>query len=203
MALTDKFAEALVFAAKLHAEQTRKGTDIPYVSHLLGVASLVLEHEGTEAEAIAGLLHDAIEDQAHDYPGGAQQLRQAIADRFGVEVLAIVDGCTDADTVPKPPWRARKEAYIAHLAEASPAVLRVSCADKLHNARAIMVDLRTHGGRLWQRFTAGRDGTLWYYRALVSAFEAAGAPVTLVDELGRIVQQIEDRADGQTRLGTD
>ena len=114
MALSDQFVEALVFAARLHAKQVRKGAGIPYLSHLLGVASLVLEHGGDETEAIAGLLHDAIEDQACGYSGGASGLRQAIADRYGEEVAVIVEACTDADTVPKPPWRARKEAYIAH-----------------------------------------------------------------------------------------
>ena len=196
MALSDQFAEALVFAARLHAKQVRKGAGIPYLSHLLGVASLVLEHGGDETEAIAGLLHDAIEDQACGYSGGASGLRQAITDRYGEEVAVIVEACTDADTVPKPPWRARKEAYIAHLETAAPAVLRVSCADKLHNARTILVDLRTHGDALWQRFQAGRDGTLWYYRALVEAFRAAGAPVTLVDELDRTVSLIEKKAHG-------
>ena len=196
MLLTENFENALVFATRLHAKQTRKGdAGVPYVSHLLGVASLVLEHGGTEDEAIGGLLHDAVEDQAEHYPGGGQALRDEITRRFGSAVTDIVIACSDSDGIEKVAWRARKEAYIAHLAEASPAVLRVSCCDKLHNARAILVDLRTHGDSLWDRFTAGR-GSLWYYRALVEAFQAAGAPATLVDELDRTVTQIEELANG-------
>ncbi len=196
MVLSERFESAMTFAAQLHADQVRKGTTIPYLSHLLGVSSLVLEHGGSETEAIAGLLHDAIEDQADGYPGGAGGLRREIADRYGEDVAAIVEACTDADTVPKPPWRERKEAYIAHLAEASPAVLRVSCADKLHNARAILVDLSTHGASLWDRFRAGKDGSVWYYRELVTAFRSAAAPTALVEELDRTVSLIEKKADG-------
>ncbi len=151
----DRLSAAAAFALTIHARQTRKGTDIPYISHLLGVASLVLEHGGDEDQAIAGLLHDAVEDQ------GAHQAA-AIAERFGPRVAAIVLGCTDADTVPKPPWHARKESYIAHLQHADPEVLLVSCADKLHNARAIRTDLRTYGLTVYDRFTGGQDGTLWY-----------------------------------------
>jgi GTP pyrophosphokinase len=160
----DRLAEAAAFALTIHADQIRKGSEIPYISHLLGVASLVLEHGGDEDHAIAGLLHDAIEDQgAHQEP--------IIRERFGARVADIVLGCTDADTLPKPPWRARKERYLAHLAHASPDVLLVSCADKLHNARAIGTDLRTHGDAVFDRFTAGKAGTLWYYSALAEAFE--------------------------------
>ncbi len=123
-----------------HARQKRKGTETPYVSHLLGVASLVLEHGGDEEQAIAALLHDAVEDQgAHQEP--------VIRERFGDRVADIVLGCTDADTLPKPPWRERKERYIEHLEHASSDVLLVSCADKVHNARAIVTDLKTHGDR--------------------------------------------------------
>ena len=134
-----------------------------HISHLLGVGSLVLEHGGDEEQAMAALLHDAVEDQ------GAHQAG-AIEARFGARVRAIVEGCTDADTMPKPPWRARKEAYIAHLEHADHDVLFVSCADKLHNARAIGTDLRTHGLAVFDRFTGGREGTLWYYGALSATF---------------------------------
>ena len=139
MILSTRFEEALVFAAQLHREQTRKGTTIPYIAHLLGVASIVLEYGGDEDEAIAALLHDAIEDQ-----GGAST-REEIRRRFGETVVAIVNGCTDAEVIPKPPWRARKEDYIAHMAHASPSVRLVSAADKLHNARAILA-ARAGGG---------------------------------------------------------
>lgn len=183
--LSERFQDALVFAAQLHAEQVRKGSGVPYVAHLLGVASLVLEAGGTEDDAIAALLHDAIEDC-----GGAPT-REAIRQRFGDTVTAIVDGCTDADTTPKPPWRQRKEAYIAHIPEASPSVRLVSAADKLYNARSILRDYRVLGEELWQRFRGGKEGTLWYYRALIKAFQQAGSNPSLVEELARVVDEIE------------
>ncbi len=170
-ALTDRFGEALRYAAEVHRRQRRKGTSIPYVSHLLAVCSLVLEDGGGEDEAIAALLHDAVEDQ-----GGRDRLEE-IHRRFGDHVARIVEGCTDAETIPKPPWRERKERYIAHLRSASRAVLRVSAADKLHNARAILADYRGLGEPLWERFNGRRDGTLWYYRALTSAFKE-GVPAS-------------------------
>src|SRR6266480_7081738 len=139
MALTSRFEEAITFATQLHAKQLRKGTTIPYIAHLLAVTALVLENGGSEDEAIAALLHDAIEDQ-----GGAAT-REEIRRRFGNMVVAIVDGCTDAEVVPKPPWRGRKEAYISHLRQASPAVRLISAADKLHNARTILADYRVLG----------------------------------------------------------
>ena len=184
MILSTRFEEALVFATQLHREQTRKGTTIPYIAHLLGVTSIVLEHGGNEDEAIAALLHDAIEDQ-----GGAST-REEIRRRFGETVVAIVNGCTDAEVIPKPPWRARKEAYIAHMAHASPSVRLVSAADKLHNARAILADYRVLGDALWMRFNGGKAGTLWYYRSLVSAFRARGT-TALVEELDRVVSEVE------------
>lgn len=189
--LTARIDDALVFARRLHAEQLRKGTDTPYAAHLLGVCALVLEFGGSEDEAIAALLHDAVEDQ-----GGAA-MRAEIGARFGETVAAIVDGCTDAATIPKPPWKARKLAYVAHIAEASSSVRLVSAADKLHNARAILADYRQHGEVLWDRFTGGRDGTLWYYRALVDAFRAAGES-PLVVELAAVVAEIERLAGTAT-----
>ena len=187
-ALTNRFEEALTYSAQLHARQRRKGTEIPYVSHLLAVASLVIEAGASEDEAIAALLHDAVEDQ-----GGAAT-REEIRRRFGDAVVAIVDGCTDTDQEPKPPWRARKEAYIAHVRAASDSVRLVSSADKLHNARSILSDYRTCGEALWDRFTGGREGTLWYYRSLVGAYrEGGGSP--LVDELERVVVEIEQLAN--------
>jgi (p)ppGpp synthase/HD superfamily hydrolase len=184
MKLTARFEEALVYAARLHAGQLRKGTEIPYVSHLLAVAGLVLENGGVEDEAIAALLHDAVEDQ-----GGART-RDEIRRRFGENVAAIVDGCTDAETIPKPPWRERKERYVAHIAEAPASVRLVSASDKLHNARSILSDLRSCGDNVWGRFKGGKDGTLWYYRSLVEAFRSHGSS-PLVDELTRTVAEIE------------
>jgi (p)ppGpp synthase/HD superfamily hydrolase len=185
--LTVRFDEGLVYATRLHAGQLRKGTPIPYIAHLLSVTGLVLEDGGGEVEAIAALLHDAVEDQ-----GGAAT-REEIRRRFGERVVAIVDGCTDADTIPKPPWRARKEAYVAHVRHAPPDVRRVSLADKLHNARAIRADLRQHGDALWARFNGGREGTLWYYRALAEAFREAGSG-RMAEELDRVVSEIEQLA---------
>jgi len=162
--LTDRFDEALAYASRLHREQRRKGTDIPYVAHLLGVASIALENGADEDQAIAALLHDAVEDQ-----GGLPRLREIRA-RFGDHVAEMVEHCTDAVVEPKPQWRPRKEAYIASLASKPEASLQVSLADKTHNAGAIIADLATHGEALWDRFTGGRDGSLWYYESLAQAF---------------------------------
>ena len=178
--LTDRFDEALAYASRLHRAQMRKGTSIPYVSHLMSVCALVLEHGGTEDQAIAALLHDAAEDQ-----GGAQTLAE-IDGRFGKAVAAIVADCTDSWVEPKPPWRARKEAYLAALPHKPPASLLVSLADKTHNARAILADYRVIGPAIWDRFTGGRDGTLWYYGALREVFDVA-CPGPLAAELGRVV----------------
>lgn len=166
--LSTRFDEALVYAHDAHRRQRRKGTRIPYVSHLLAVAATVLEHGGTETEAIGALLHDVAEDQ-----GGLERLAD-VQVRFGAAVATIVEGCTDAWGEPKPPWRERKEAYVAHLRGVSPSVALVSAADKLHNARAILRDHRVHGDALWARFNAPRDALLWYYSALAAAFEARG-----------------------------
>ena len=187
------FEQALSFATKLHAEQVRKQTDIPYISHLIGVSGIVLENGGTRDEAIAALLHDSIEDQSADYPGGPHALRKEIADKFGSHVLEIVEGCTDAETMPKPPWRARKEKYIEHLQVASNSIRLVSCADKLHNARAIVNDLRVMGDILWTRFTGGKDGTLWYYQSLTGTFIRLG-PHKLAKELELTVSEMEKLA---------
>ncbi len=186
--LSTRFEQALLLATRLHAGQRRKGTNVPYVAHLLAVASLALEHGASEDEAIAALLHDAVEDQ-----GGAATLDE-IRRRFGETVAAIVSACTDSTTTPKPPWRARKEAYVAHLRHASASARLVSACDKLHNARSILSDYRVLGEALWERFTGGREGTLWYYRALVQEFRALG-PAPLVDELERVVAEIERLAE--------
>jgi GTP pyrophosphokinase len=184
MSLSPRFEEALIFATRLHATQTRKESGTPYIAHLLAVSALVLEYGGDEDQAIAALLHDAVEDQ-----GGAAT-REAIRARFGDRVTAIVDGCTDADTQPKPPWRARKEAYLAHLPDAPAEVRLVSAADKLHNARAVLADYRQVGEAVWARFRGGKAGTLWYYRALLTAYRAAGTD-PLVEELDRTVTELE------------
>jgi GTP pyrophosphokinase len=182
--LTSRFEDALTYAAQLHSTQVRKGSNTPYIAHLLGVASIALENGADEDEAIAALLHDAIEDQ------GGDPTRQEMRRRFGDRVTEIVDGCTDAETLPKPPWRERKETYIQHLALASASVRLVSASDKLHNARAVLFDYRILREDLWQRFTGGREGTLWYYRALTDAYKAHGDS-PLLDELERTVAELE------------
>jgi len=182
--LSNRFTEALVYATELHATQTRKGGKVPYISHLLTVASVVLEYGGNEDEAIAALLHDAVEDQ------GGPATREIIRQKFGENVAAIVDGCTDSDITPKPPWQARKEEYINHVATASASVRLVSAADKLHNAWSILKDYRIYGEEVWQKFHGGKEGTLWYYRSLVTAFRQVESD-PLVDELDRVVTKLE------------
>jgi GTP pyrophosphokinase len=194
MGYSHRFEDALVYAHQLHARQKRKGTHIPYIAHLLAVTATVIENGGTEDEAIAALLHDAVEDQ-----GGAKT-RGEIRQRFGENVAIIVDGLTDTDQTPKPPWRKRKEDYIAHLGHASPAVILVSLADKLHNAQSILRDYRLVGEKVWERFNGGKDGTLWYYHALVEAFRARGQFTLLVDELDQAVREMERLASAITRV---
>ena len=180
----EKFEDALVYAARLHRDQARKGSRVPYVTHLLAVAAIVGENGGTEEEVVAALLHDAPEDA-----GGRERLEE-IKERYGDEVAEIVAGCTDTYEDPKPAWRPRKEAYVAHVAEASSSVRLVSAADKLHNARSILANLRSLGEELWDRFTGGKRGTLWYYRTLTEAYKRAGANA-VVEELDRVVWEIE------------
>jgi GTP pyrophosphokinase len=186
--LTSRFEEALLYAARLHANQRRKGGSTPYVAHLLGVTALVLENGGDEDQAIAALLHDAVEDQ-----GGMETLIEIRA-RFGERVASIVESCTDAFTTPKPPWQLRKENYIAHLRNAPAETRLVSLADKLHNARSILRSLRVDGESLWQRFKGGKEGTLWYYRTLVSVFRETGRDF-MTTELERVVAQIEQLSE--------
>ena len=186
MKLTTRFNEALVYAAQLHAEQTRKGTSIPYIAHLLAVASIALENDADEDQAIAALLHDAIEDQ------GGEKTGKDIRKRFGTNVAEIVEACSDTDIEPKPPWKKRKENYISHLKNAGGAVLLVSASDKLHNARAILTDYRREGESLWGRFNGGKDGTLWYYRSLTETFKDSDQiPKALINELEYVVSEIE------------
>ena len=179
-----RFREALDYAAELHAEQDRKGSGVPYLAHLFGVAALAMEHGANEDEAIAALLHDAPEDQ------GGKATLEAIRSRFGHTVASIVDGCTDTYEQHKPPWRQRKQEYIDHLVEADDSVLLVSACDKLHNARSILTDLRTCGESVWGRFTGSKDGTLWYYRTLVGIFNQTG-PHPLAAELEQVVGKID------------
>lgn len=185
----NRFEDAFSMARRLHDGQVRKGTEIPYLAHLLAVAALVLEAGGDEDEAIAALLHDGPEDQ-----GGHDTLAD-VRRRFGPRVADIVAECSDTLESPKPPWRERKESYLAHLLLASPSALRVSCADKLHNLRSIVADYRVHGELLWERFSAGRDQQLWYYGTLVQHYVQAGAPASLLVELERSLAELQSLVD--------
>jgi len=181
-----RLAEAAAFAFALHGDQLRKGTEIPYIAHLMSVAALVLEHGGDQDQAIAGLLHDAIEDH------GAQQ-EPVIRKRFGDRVADMARACTDSSACPKPPWHERKERYIEHLEQVGEDVLLVSACDKLHNARAIVADLATHGQGLFGRFAGGREGTLWYYGTLAAVFSRR-LPGKLSGELSQTVHEMQAKA---------
>jgi (p)ppGpp synthase/HD superfamily hydrolase len=185
MKLSQKFEEALIYATRTHGEQTRKKTGIPYIAHILGVTAIALEYGANETEAIGALLHDTVEDC-----GGAERLRD-VREKFGDEVAGIVDGCTDTYEKPKPLWLERKRAYIEHLKESDSSIRLVSASDKLHNTRAILAELRRHGLEVFERFNGKQHGTLWYYRTLVTAFRQHGDHIDLVDELDRVVTEIE------------
>jgi (p)ppGpp synthase/HD superfamily hydrolase len=204
---TNRFHEALSYASTLHTDQLRKGTDIPYVAHLLGVASLALYYGGTETQAIAALLHDGIEDIG-------PQIREPIRTRFGQEVLDIVEACTDAEGggPGKPPWEERKQAYIDGLRDEPIEARLVVAADKLDNARDILRTLRAIGPDTWKRFKRGREDQLWYYRSVIEALrgEDAGPDVAhgpslqdLLAELETTVDLIEAEATAPTERATD
>lgn len=182
--LSTRFVDALRYAYEIHNDQTRKGTSAPYLGHLMGVASIVFDDGGSEDEAIAALLHDAVEDQ-----GGRPRLDE-IRRLFGDAVAAIVEDCTDSWETPKPPWIERKRRYVEHAKTLSPSSLRVSAADKVHNTYAILRDLRNSGEAVWSRFSASPDDIIAYYAGLVRAYREAGGG-RLVDELARIVRGIE------------
>lgn len=182
-----RFLRAFEFAAHKHAGQTRKASTIPYLTHLMGVASLVLEAGGDEDLAIAALLHDVVEDC-----GGVSMLRE-VRKRFGSRVAKVVDGCTDAYGEPKPEWRERKENYLCHLAQADADTRLVSAADKLNNVRSILSDYREIGELVWARFNGGREGTLWYYRSLRDEF-LRHEPNRVTRELELAVNELESLA---------
>ncbi len=189
--LGPRFLRAFLFAAEKHAGQIRKASTTPYIAHLMGVASLALEFGGDEDIAIAALLHDVVEDC-----GGAPMLRE-VKRRFGSRVAKIVDGCTDSDAFPKPPWRERKENYLRHLKSANADTRLVSAADKLNNVRSILSDYREVGESIWERFNGGRDGTLWYYRALLKEFQR-GQANRLIRELELAVCELEAKTRERT-----
>jgi (p)ppGpp synthase/HD superfamily hydrolase len=189
-----KFDEALLLAHELHRHDVRKGTGKPYISHLLGVCSLVVDYGGDEEMAIAALLHDAVEDH-----GGYPMLEQ-IRRQFGERVAHIVDGCTDSyvlDATKKEPWRQRKDVYLARLPLEDADVRMVSAADKLYNCRTILRDLRREGIAALDRFNGGRKDTVWYYDQLVRSFRAAGSN-ELVEELAISVDEMK-RVTGYNR----
>lgn len=180
--LTEKFAEALNTAYSLHHHQYRKDYKTPYLAHLLAVTALVLEDGGSETEAIAALLHDAVEDQ------GGLATRQIIQELFGEAVINIIDSCTESETIPKPPWQARKQRYLQQIQLASPSAQRVSLADKLHNARDLLRALETEGDIVWQRFTEGKTGVLWFYQALLKVYQSKQSH--LFRQIHKIVDQL-------------
>lgn len=184
MRLSRHFEKALTYATRIHGGRLRKKTRIPFIAHILGVAAIAMEYGANETEAIGALLHDAVEDC-----GGAKRLRD-IEQKFGKDVARIVQGCTDTDQTPKPPWLERKKAYVAHVGHAPMSTKLVSASDKLHNVRAILMDYREEGERLWSRFNGGKQGALWYYRALVKAFTGKRIE-SLVQELNRTLSQLE------------
>ena len=195
---SNAFEEALVHAARLHAGQRRKGSDTPYISHLLAVTAIALDHGATENEAIAALLHDAVEDQ------GGQETLEEIRRRFGDQVARIVAGCSDTDEIPKPPWRERKEAFVRRLRTEPYSVRLVVAADKLHNVRDVLSSYRVQGEDLWSHFNGRRDGTLWYYCAVVNALVGAAEPgenrlQAIIDEINRTLAALHQLMAEQDR----
>ena len=181
--LGPRLQRAFRYAAEKHAGQTRKQTAVPYLSHLMAVASLVLEAGGDEEMAIAALLHDVVEDC-----GGMPRLRE-VRKLFGRRVANIVEGCTDSYTEPKPEWLQRKKDYLSELRHADADTRLVSAADKLHNVRTILTDYRRDGEEIWSRFSGKKDGTLWYYRALSDEYQRS--PNRLTQELEIAVAELE------------
>jgi (p)ppGpp synthase/HD superfamily hydrolase len=186
--LGKRFEEALILANQLHAGQMRKGSNTPYISHLLSTAALVLQDGGDEDEAIAALLHDAVEDQ------GGEETLALIHDKFGEKIANIVDECSDTYETPKPPFRKRKENHIARLQKASPATCRVMLADKLHNARSLLHSLRDQGEAAWEISSGGKEGMLWYYRTLHEILGKRNQGY-LWQEFGRVLEEIERLAE--------
>jgi (p)ppGpp synthase/HD superfamily hydrolase len=191
--LTWRFDAALQFASGLHHDQARKGGSIPYIAHLMSVCALVLEAGGDEDQAIAALLHDAVEDQ-----GGLPTLA-TIRHMFGDRVAGTVESCSDSmETNPdeKLPWRSRKDKYLDHLRTANADALMVSAADKLHNARAVLADYRELGEGLWSRFNAPKEDQLWFYGEMIKTLQQTAAPKPLVDELSLVVGELKHLAKG-------
>lgn len=172
------FDEALAFAADVHRHQRRKGSELPYITHLFGVCTLVWQYGGDETQAIAGLLHDSVED------GGAAVLGR-IREKFGDRVAGIVNAASDSvtdDPADKAPWRERKERHVEHAAEVSSEAALVIGCDKLHNLTNTVADYERDGAEVFDKFNGGADGTRWYYRAMRDALEPK-LPAELVKEI--------------------
>ena len=186
--ITERLYQALQFTFKLHGRDARKASSVPYMAHLLAVCALTQQDGGDEDEAIAALLHDALEDKPDETS------REEIGQLFGEKVLKIVELSTDTPAEyrggVKPRWRERKEYYLAHIRTSNPELLRVTLADKVDNARAIYSDYQRLGEDLWKRFNAGREDQIWYYESAVDAFKTAGVHGPLLEELERLVSQI-------------
>jgi len=193
MEYTARIVDAFGLAFDLHRTQKRKGSKAPYLTHLMGTASIVGEFGGDEDQFIAALLHDAVEDQ------GGRKTLELIRARFGDRVADFVDGCSDSDTQPKPPWRERKEQDLVKAATAAPELRLLIAADKLHNARTILTDLREYGNNVWERFRGGREGTLWYYAEIVRALSTNWTHPVL-RELAQAVDMIQRKDAERERL---
>ena len=180
--ISNRFAQAVEFATKLHDGQVRKGTSIPYISHPIAVASLVMEHGGTEDETIAALLHDVVEDC------GGQPVLNEVRKLFGDNVATIVDGCTETHIRPKPPWIERKKKYISHMKTASPSVRLVACADKIHNIRSLIADYRQVGESVWERFRANKKETVWFYNEVLQSLKDSGENRPIILDLEKEIE---------------
>ncbi|MBD2181234.1 HD domain-containing protein [Planktothrix sp. FACHB-1355] len=185
--LTSRFQEALVYAAQLHNDQQRKIAGTPYIAHLLSVAALVLEDGGDEDEAISALLHDALEDR------GGEVTRTEILQRFGDRVFHIIEGCTEPEPSLYPTWKEHKQQYLQQLRDACPPVQRVMLADKLHNARTILVNFRRSGEEIWHYFRGGKEGVLWLYQEQLQIYRQLSSS-WMVAELERVVRELQQGA---------
>lgn len=183
--LTAKYESALIFANRLHQDQIRKINGTPYVSHLLSVSAFVLEDGGSEEEAIAALLHDAIEDQ------GGEKTGDLIREQFGDQVADIVEGCTEKQIHPQPSWKIKKQNYLDNLKNASPEVCRVALADKLHNAISNIEEFHQHGINIWSNFAEGEEGLIWFYDSIVKVIKETNYSGLLLDRLKRTISELK------------
>ena len=184
--MSERFVGAVEFANELHGDQFRKGTTVPYISHLLVVSGIVLQHGGGEDEAIAAFLHDTVEDC------GGKPVLERIRQHFGEKIADLVDGCSETDIQPKPPWFERKKGYIESIRSASPSVRLISCADKIHNASSIISEYRQVGEKVWDRFKANKTETLWFYSCLIAAMQASGENRPILNELILVVNELKE-----------